>query len=66
MIYSMIINNTYDYDNEGTTTDDIEVVYDWLRAGCEQVAILDGCSLAYLGYMDYGDLYKQGYELVFI
>lgn len=57
----MIINNTYDYDDEGTTTDDIETAYNWLRAGCEEIAILDGLSLEYLGYMDYEDLYNHDF-----
>ena len=63
-IYTMIIDNEYDYENEGTTTDNLEIAYDWLRAGCKEIAILDACSYEYLGYMDYEDLpeFKESIE----
>lgn len=63
-LYTMIINDGYDYFNEGTTTDNLETVYDWLRAGCKEVAILDALSYEYLGYMDYEDLpeFKESLE----
>lgn len=55
-IYCMIENNTYDYEDPYTTTDDIEVAYNWIREGCEEVAILDALSYEYYGYMDFEDL----------
>lgn len=55
-LYCMIDGNEYDYDDPYTTTDDIEVAYEWIREGCEQVAMLDAMSLEYLGYMDFEDL----------
>lgn len=59
----MIIGNEYDYECEGCTTDDIEVAYKWIKAGCVQVAILDACDLSYQGYLDVEDLYRaEGYD----
>lgn len=55
-IYCMIENNTYDYEDPYTTTDDIEVAYNWIREGCEEVAILDALSYEYYGYMNFEDL----------
>lgn len=55
-IYCMVIGNEYDVDNPLYTTDDIEIAYNWIRKGCEQVALLDSLSLEYCGYMDYEDL----------
>ena len=57
-IYSQIdANNTYDYDNDATTTDDKYVALAWIEDGkCEQVAILDALSFAYLGYLDADDI----------
>lgn len=54
--------NSYDYDNDATTTDDLNQVWKWLESGVEQVACLDACSLEYLGYMDNEDL-QNHYEL---
>lgn len=51
--------NSYDYDDPASTTDDIETAYNWIDKGCEQVAILDVCSLEYLGYLDNEDLYRH-------
>lgn len=55
-IYTMIIDNSYDYEDDSTTTTDLEVVWKWLKAGVEQVAILDAFDLSYEGYMDSEDL----------
>lgn len=57
-IYSQIdADNTYDYDNDATTTDDKYVALAWIEDGkCEQVAVLDALSLAYLGYLDADDV----------
>lgn len=57
-LYSIIDTetNSYDYDNELTTTDDLDQVWCWLENGVEKVACLDACSLEYLGYMDIEDL----------
>lgn len=61
----MIDGNEYDYDDPVTTTDNVEVAYDWIRNGCVQVAILDAFSLEYLGYMDAEDLpeFKEQLEV---
>lgn len=57
-IYSQIdADNTYDYDNDVTTTDDKYIALAWIEEGkCEQVAVLDALSLAYLGYLDADDV----------
>lgn len=57
-IYSQIdTDNTYDYDNDATTTDDKYIALAWIEDGkCEQVAVLDALSLAYLGYLDADDI----------
>lgn len=57
-IYSQIdADNTYDYDNDATTTDDKYVALAWIEDGkCEQVAVLDALSFAYLGYLDADDV----------
>ncbi len=57
-IYSQIdADNTYDYDNDATTTDDKYIALAWIEEGkCEQVAVLDALSLAYLGYLDTDDV----------
>lgn len=55
-IYTMIIDNSYDYEDDATTTTDLEVVWKWLKAGVEQIAILDAFDLSYEGYMDSEDL----------
>ena len=63
-LYSIIDTetNSYDYDNELTTTDDLEQVWHWIKNGVQQVACLDACSLEYLGYMDIED-YMNHIEL---
>ena len=60
-IYCMIneASHSYDYDDAGSTTDDVEVAYSWIANGCKEVAILDALSYEYLGYMDYEDLYRH-------
>jgi hypothetical protein len=57
-IYSQIdADNTYDYDNDTTTTDDKYIALAWIEEGkCEQVAVLDALSLEYLGYLDADDV----------
>jgi hypothetical protein len=57
-IYSQIdADNTYDYDNDTTTTDDKYIALAWIEEGkCEQVAVLDALSLEYLGYLDIDDV----------
>jgi hypothetical protein len=57
-IYSQIdADNTYDYDNDVTTTDDKYIALAWIEEGkCEQVAVLDALSLEYLGYLDADDV----------
>ena len=57
-IYSQIdADNTYDYDDDATTTDDKYMALAWIEEGkCEQVAVLDALSLAYLGYLDADDV----------
>lgn len=57
-IYSQIdADNTYDYDNDVTTTDDKYMALAWIEDGkCEQVAVLDALSLEYLGYLDMDDV----------
>lgn len=57
-IYSQIdADNTYDYDNDATTTDDKYIALAWIENGkCEQVAVLDALSFAYLGYLDADDV----------
>lgn len=57
-IYSQIdADNTYDYDNDDTTTDDKYIALAWIEDGkCEQVAVLDALSLEYLGYLDADDV----------
>ena len=57
-IYTMIIGNEYDYDCAGCTTEDVNVAYMWIKAGCKQVAILDACDLSYQGYLDIEDVYR--------
>lgn len=56
-LYCMIdeATNSYDYEDEATCTNEIEVAYGWIEAGCKQVAILDALSYEYLGYMDIED-----------
>lgn len=63
-LYSIIDDetNSYDYDNELTTTDDLEAVWGWIKNGVKQVACLDAASLEYLGYMDIED-YMNHIEL---
>ena len=53
-IYTGIYDdNTYDYDNVFSTTDDIETAYNWIRLGLfNEVAMLDALSLEYLGSLD--------------
>ncbi len=57
-IYSQIdADNTYDYDDDATTTDDKYIALAWIEDGkCEQVAVLDALSLEYLGYLDADDV----------
>ena len=57
-IYSQIdVDNTYDYDNDATTTDDKYIALAWIEEGkCEQVAVLDALSFEYLGYLDADDV----------
>jgi hypothetical protein len=57
-IYSQIdADNTYDYDNDATTTDDKYIALAWIEEGkCEQVAVLDALSFEYLGYLDIDDV----------
>ena len=55
-LYCMVIDNTYDYEDESTTTDDIEVAYNWLRAGCKEIVVLDACDLGLYYTMDATDL----------
>lgn len=57
-IYSQIdVDNTYDYDNDATTTDDKYIALAWIEDGkCKQVAVLDALSLEYLGYLDADDV----------
>ena len=61
-IYSQIdADNTYDYDNDATTTDDKYIARAWIEEGkCEQVAVLDALSLEYLGYLDADDVNDVG------
>ncbi len=63
-IYSQIdADNTYDYDNDATTTDDKYIALAWIEDGkCEQVAVLDALSLAYLGYLDIDDVNELRFE----
>ena len=60
-IYCMIdeATNSYDYEDEASTTDQPEEAYRWIKAGCKQVAMLDALSLEYLGYLDMEDLYRH-------
>jgi hypothetical protein len=62
-IYSQIdADNTYDYDNDATTTDDKYIALAWIEEGkCEQVAILDALSFEYLGYLDIVDVNDDFY-----
>lgn len=62
-IYTMIIDNAYDYEDDATTTTDLEVVWKWLIAGVERVAILDAFDLSYEGYMDCEDLIAHEHQL---
>ena len=55
-LYTMVINDEYDYENEAITTDNKEVAKMWLQAGVKEIAILDALSYEYLGYMDESDL----------
>lgn len=52
-IYTGIYDdNTYDYNNVFSTTDDIETAYNWIRLGLfKEVAMLDAL-LEYLGSLD--------------
>ena len=61
-IYSQIdADNTYDYDNDATTTDDKYIALAWIEEGkCEQGAVLDELSLEYLGYLDADDVNDVG------
>jgi len=60
MIYCMIDEqNSYDYDNELETTENVLTALEWIADGaCKQVAILDGC-LAYVGYLDKDDVIER-------
>lgn len=55
-LYTMVINDEYDYENEALTTDNKEIAKMWLNAGVKEIAILDALSYEYLGYMDESDL----------
>lgn len=62
-IYSQIDadTNSYDYNNDATTTDDKYIALAWIEEGkCEQVAVLDALSLEYLGYLDADDVNDVG------
>ena len=63
-IYSQIdADNTYDYDDDATTTDDKYIAFAWIEDGkCEQVAVLDALSLEYLGYLDMDDVNELRFE----
>ena len=63
-IYSQIdADNTYDYDDDATTTDDKYMALAWIEEGkCEQVAVLDALSLEYLGYLDADDVNELRFE----
>ena len=63
-IYSQIdADNTYDYDDDATTTDDKYIALAWIEDGkCEQVAVLDALSLEYLGYLDMDDVNELRFE----
>lgn len=59
-IFSMIdeTTNSYDYDNDFETTDELWKALGWIEDGdCIEVAVLDACSLEYLGYLDEDDLH---------
>ena len=57
-IYSQIdADNTYDYDDDATATDDKYMALAWIEEGkCKQVAVLDALSLEYFGYLDADDV----------
>lgn len=61
MIYCMIdTDNTYDYENELETTEDLDRALEWIENGeCKEVAILDGCSLGQVGMLDIDDVYDR-------
>lgn len=61
MIYCMIdTDNTYDYENELETTEDLDRALEWIENGeCKEVAILDGCSLGQVGTLDIDDVYDR-------
>ena len=65
-LYSMIIDNEYDYDNDGTTTDNKQIAFQWLRAGVQEIAILDALSYEYLGEYSQDDLPENGGELDYV
>ena len=58
-IYSKIDPHTNSYETDGcNVTDDYSIAMEWIKAGCEQIAILDALSLEYYGYLDSEDLYE--------
>lgn len=61
MIYCMIdTDNSYDYENELETTEDLDRALEWIENGeCKEVAILDGCSLGQVGTLDIDDVYDK-------
>lgn len=61
MIYCMIdTDNSYDYENELETTEDLDRALEWIENGeCKEVAILDGCSLGQVGTLDIDDVYDR-------
>ena len=61
MIYCMIdTNNSYNYENELETTEDLDRALEWIENGeCKEAAILDGCSLEQLGTLDIDDVYDK-------
>ena len=63
-IYSQIdADNTYNYDDDATTTDDKYIALAWIEDGkCEQVAVLDALSFEYLGYLDADDVNELRFE----
>ena len=65
-LYTMIIDNDYDYYNESITTDNKQIAFQWLRAGVKEIAILDALSYEYLGSMSEDDLPENGDEIVYV
>lgn len=65
-LYTMIIDNEYDYENDGLTTDNKQVAVEWLRAGVKEIAILDALSYEYLGSMTEDVLPENGGEIEYI